>query len=68
MAVNQDGVKIVVDPNAILHVAGTRMDWIEDPLRAEFIFENPNATGTCGCGESFNIKPPETTTTAAAKT
>eukprot|EP00465_Bigelowiella_longifila_P011900 CAMPEP_0185253758 /NCGR_PEP_ID=MMETSP1359-20130426/2366_1 /TAXON_ID=552665 /ORGANISM="Bigelowiella longifila, Strain CCMP242" /LENGTH=31 /DNA_ID= /DNA_START= /DNA_END= /DNA_ORIENTATION= len=31
------------------------MDWIEDDIRAEFTFENPNAKGTCGCGESFNV-------------
>lgn len=56
LVVEQDGVKIVVDPKALMYVVGTRMDWIEDPLRAEFVFENPNATGTCGCGESFNVK------------
>ena len=56
LVVEQDGVKIVVDPKALMYVVGTRMDWLEDPLRAEFVFENPNATGTCGCGESFNVK------------
>jgi iron-sulfur cluster assembly accessory protein len=70
LVVDQDGVKIVVDPKALMYVVGTRMDWIEDPLRAEFVFENPNATGTCGCGESFNVMATEAppVKAAAAKT
>lgn len=38
-----------------MYVVGTRMDFVEDEIRSEFVFENPNASGTCGCGESFNI-------------
>lgn len=53
--VEQDEVKILVDPTALMYVVGTRMDYVEDALRSEFVFENPNATGTCGCGESFNV-------------
>ena len=52
----EDGVKIVIEPSALMYVVGTRLDFVEDPLRSEFVFENPNATGTCGCGESFNVK------------
>ena len=48
-------MKILVDPTALMYVVGTRMDYVEDALRSEFVFENPNATGTCGCGESFNV-------------
>ena len=53
--VEEDSVKILVEPSALMYVVGTRMDYVEDELRAEFVFENPNATGTCGCGESFNV-------------
>lgn len=51
--VEEKGVKILIEPNALMHVLGTRLDWQEDRLRAEFVFVNPNAKGTCGCGESF---------------
>ncbi|KAL6772219.1 ISCA1 [Auxenochlorella protothecoides x Auxenochlorella symbiontica] len=47
------GVKVLIDPAALLHVLGTKMDYVEDRLRSEFVFVNPNAKGTCGCGESF---------------
>lgn len=51
--VEQEGVKVLIDAGAIMHVIGTRMDYVEDKLRSEFVFVNPNASGTCGCGESF---------------
>lgn len=38
-----------------MHIVGTRMDWVNNDLVSEFVFENPNAKGVCGCGESFNI-------------
>ena len=44
-----------ISPQAMMSVIGTEMDYVDDKLRSEFIFHNPNATGTCGCGESFNI-------------
>lgn len=53
------GVKMLVDAGAIMHVLGTRMDYVEDDLRAEFVFVNPNASGTCGCGESFTTQSDE---------
>jgi len=40
---------------ALMHVIGTKMDYVQDRVRSEFIFENPNAKGECGCGESFNV-------------
>ncbi len=52
----RDGVRLFVDPSASLFLAGTIMDWSETDLRSEFVFSNPNADGTCGCGESFNVK------------
>lgn len=51
--VEEKGVKILIEPTAVMHVLGTRMNYIEDSLKAEFVFENPQAKGKCGCGESF---------------
>ncbi|CAF3473335.1 unnamed protein product [Rotaria sp. Silwood1] len=53
--VNQDGVKLLIDPKAQLSLLGTEMDFVQDKLASEFIFNNPNIKGTCGCGESFNV-------------
>lgn len=50
-----NGVKIYVDPLAIMYLVGTEMDYVEDKLAAHFTFNNPNAKSLCGCGESFNI-------------
>ncbi|KAF3434476.1 hypothetical protein FNV43_RR25579 [Rhamnella rubrinervis] len=51
--VEDKGVKILIDPKALIHVIGTEMDFVDDKLRSEFIFVNPNSKGQCGCGESF---------------
>lgn len=53
--VNQDGVKLLIDPKAQLTLLGTEMDFVRDTLSSEFVFNNPNIKGTCGCGESFNV-------------
>ncbi|KAK3583249.1 hypothetical protein CHS0354_015431 [Potamilus streckersoni] len=53
--VEQDEVKVFIDSKAQLTLLGTEMDFIETKLSAEFIFNNPNIKGTCGCGESFNV-------------
>ncbi len=53
--VKQHDVMVVIDGKALFHVIGTTMDWEETALSAEFTFENPNAKGECGCGESFNV-------------
>jgi iron-sulfur cluster assembly protein len=53
--VNQDGIKLLIDPKAQLTLLGTEMDFVRDTLSSEFIFNNPNIKGTCGCGESFNV-------------
>lgn len=53
--VEKDGVTVVVDCKAVMFVVGTEMDFVEDKVRAEFTFRNPNAKGACGCGESFNV-------------
>ncbi|KAK4782943.1 hypothetical protein SAY86_007317 [Trapa natans] len=51
--VDDKGVRILIDPKALMHVIGTKMDFVDDKLRSEFIFINPNSKGQCGCGESF---------------
>lgn len=44
-----------IDGASVLYLIGSVMDWREDDFTAGFVFENPNATGACGCGESFTI-------------
>jgi iron-sulfur cluster assembly protein len=44
-----------VDGASLLYLIGSRMDWVEDDFTAGFVFENPNAKGACGCGESFTV-------------
>lgn len=51
----QDGVRILIDRKAQLSLLGTEMDFVESKLSAEFVFNNPNIKGTCGCGESFSL-------------
>nr|XP_023897526.1 iron-sulfur assembly protein IscA-like 1, mitochondrial [Quercus suber]POE54597.1 iron-sulfur assembly protein isca-like 1, mitochondrial [Quercus suber] len=51
--IDDKGVKVLIDPKAMMHVIGTKMDFVDDKLRSEFIFVNPNSKGECGCGESF---------------
>ncbi|XP_069481821.1 iron-sulfur cluster assembly 1 homolog, mitochondrial [Ambystoma mexicanum] len=51
----QDGVTVFIEKKAQLSLLGTEMDYVEDKLSNEFVFNNPNIKGTCGCGESFNI-------------
>ncbi|KAJ8682062.1 hypothetical protein QAD02_017854 [Eretmocerus hayati] len=51
----QDGVCVIIDRKAQLSLLGTEMDYIENKLSSEFVFNNPNIKGTCGCGESFSV-------------
>ncbi|XP_031788387.1 iron-sulfur cluster assembly 1 homolog, mitochondrial isoform X1 [Nasonia vitripennis] len=51
----QDGVRVIIDRKAQLSLLGTEMDYIENKLSSEFVFNNPNIKGTCGCGESFSV-------------
>jgi iron-sulfur cluster assembly protein len=55
--VEDKGVKILVDPKAVLFLLGTEMDYKVDKLSAQFVFNNPNQTAACGCGESVQIEP-----------
>ena len=49
------GGTFYVDGASILYLIGSRMDWKEDDFAAGFVFDNPNAKGSCGCGESFTV-------------
>jgi iron-sulfur cluster assembly protein len=53
------GVKIFIDPKAILFLIGTELDFVQEKLGARFVFNNPNQTSACGCGESVQITPAE---------
>lgn len=48
------GVTVLVDPASLIHVDGTRLDFVREGLNEGFRFDNPNARGECGCGESFS--------------
>jgi iron-sulfur cluster assembly protein len=55
--VEDRGVRIFIDPKAILFLLGTEMDFVRDKLAARFVFNNPNQTASCGCGESVTLTP-----------
>ncbi|HEV3045204.1 MAG TPA: iron-sulfur cluster assembly accessory protein, partial [Roseiarcus sp.] len=55
--VEDKGVKVLIDPKAVLFLLGARMDFRTDRLSSGFVFENPNETSACGCGESVAITP-----------
>lgn len=55
--VEDKGVKILVDPKAVLFLLGTEMDFKVDKLSSGFVFNNPNQTSACGCGESVALTP-----------
>ena len=49
------GVKIIVDAKSLIHLDGTELDFVKEGLNEGFQFNNPNAKGECGCGESFSV-------------
>lgn len=53
--VEVDGLRVVIDPRAVMYVLGTELDFVEDGLGAQFVFRNPNEKARCGCGESFSV-------------
>jgi iron-sulfur cluster assembly protein len=55
--VEDKGVRILIDPKAVLFLLGTEMDFKTDKLSAQFVFNNPNQTSSCGCGESVELTP-----------
>lgn len=64
--VEDKGVKVVIEPAAILYLIGTEMDWKVDKLASQFVFNNPNQTSACGCGESVNLVPADKSDLAEA--
>ena len=62
--VEDKGVRILIDPTAVLFLLGTEMDYRTDRLRSGFVFNNPNQTSACGCGESVSLKPAGTESAA----
>ncbi len=57
--VEDKGVKVLIDPKAVLFLIGTEIDFVAEKLSEKFVFRNPNETDACGCGESVTIKPAE---------
>ncbi len=49
------GGDLYIDGASLLYLIGSNMDWVEDDFAAGFVFANPNAKGSCGCGESFTV-------------
>ena len=54
--IEDKGVKVFVDSSAIMYLLGTEMDYKKEELSSSFVFNNPNETERCGCGESFKIE------------
>ena len=55
--VEDKGVKVLIDPKAVMFLLGTEMDFQTTALKSGFTFNNPNQTSACGCGESVQLKP-----------
>jgi iron-sulfur cluster assembly protein len=55
--VEDKGARVLVDPSAVLFLLGTEMDFRTDKLSAQFVFNNPNESSACGCGESVQLTP-----------
>jgi len=54
--IDQDGVKVLIDPAAVMFLIGSVVDYEESTFTSGFTFNNPNAVGACGCGESFYVE------------
>ena len=53
--IEEKGVKVLIDPKAIIYLLGTEMDYKKEKFSSQFVFNNPNETERCGCGESVKI-------------
>ena len=53
--IEEKGVKVLIDPQAIIYLLGTEMDYKQEKFSSQFVFKNPNETERCGCGESFKV-------------
>jgi iron-sulfur cluster assembly protein len=65
--VEDKGVKLLIDPKAVLFLLGTEMDFKVDKLSSTFVFNNPNQTSACGCGESVQLTPATDPASAEAR-
>src|SRR4029078_6522622 len=57
--IEDKGVKLLIDPTAVMFLLGTEMDYVSDRMRSGFVFNNPTQKSACGCGESVSLKPAE---------
>lgn len=55
-SITSNGVTVLIDPAAVMFLIGSEMDWQEDKFSSGFVFNNPNETARCGCGESFSVE------------
>ena len=55
--IEDKGVRMLIDPKAVMFLLGTEMDYKAEKLSAQFVFNNPNQTSACGCGKSVQIEP-----------
>ncbi len=53
--IEEKGVKVFIDPEAVMYLLGTEMDYKQEKFSSQFVFKNPNETERCGCGESFKV-------------
>ncbi len=53
--IEERDVRVIVESKALMFLLGTEMDYVDNEIKAEFVFNNPNSKGTCGCGESFHV-------------
>tara|TARA_B100001173_G_C15772176_1_gene455589 strand:- start:101 stop:433 length:333 start_codon:yes stop_codon:yes gene_type:complete len=53
--IEEKGVKVIIDPAAVMYLLGTEMDYKKEEFSSSFIFKNPNESERCGCGESFKV-------------
>ena len=53
--VEDKGVTVLIDSQALMYLIGSEMDYVEDKMQSGFVFNNPNEKGRCGCGESFHV-------------
>ena len=53
--IEDKGVKVLIDPSAVMYLLGTEMDYKKEELSSTIVFKNPNETERCGCGESFKV-------------
>ena len=53
--IEDKGIKVIIDPKAVMYLLGTEMDYKKEKFSSHFVFNNPNETERCGCGESFKV-------------